>query len=181
MNAELLSDQLRESLRALATGVGEPFEAAVLAGLLARTAPTSSLLDDARTALAGHDAAQALTGDCLNAALDRLIAVEEEDEPEEVYDQAIADLDELCAGAAFLGEAGRVAETIDLAARLISAFPRPFCALAYLASAVLQEEPPVPGDPARRLWSAIEAAPWQRDPEGPAPACDAARRRLGLL
>jgi len=71
---------------------------------------------------------------------------------------AIRALDDLCAAATWAGCPRRLAPSVDLVSRTVRAFPEAWARLSAEASRVLQEAPPVPGDPARGLWTAIEGA-----------------------
>lgn len=185
-DGRLLARQLREALHERAEG--EAFEIAVLAGLLSRAGAAD---EEARAALEeaqrlrdeGLLSADFPTDAQIDAVADRIAVVDEETVEAERAD-ALWELDELCAGAWFCGRGAEAEDAVDLAARTIEAFPRPFQELAELASAVLAKVPPLPRDPARRLWRAVEATALevQRDDE-PArpPPCDEARRLLGLL
>lgn len=185
-DGQLLARQLQEALREHAEG--ESFEIAVLAGLLSRTGCQDAAARAALTAAARLRDDGALTAgfpadEQIDEAADRLTALEDDADPEERAD-AVWELDELCAGAWFCGRAAEVVDAVDLAARTVAAFPASFQDLAELASAVLAKVPPLAGDPARRLWRAVEAtALTAHDLEDgdAAPACLDARRRLGLV
>lgn len=184
-DSQLLLGQLQEALREGADG--EPFEIAVLAGLLARTGAEDPAARAALAVARGHRdegtlAAAFPTEDQLDEAAERLTALDEDTDAAEHAD-ALWELDELCAGAWFCGRGAELADTVDLAARTVVAFPAPFQGLAELASAVLAKVPPLPGDPALRLWRAVEATALLGADDhrlDSVPLCLSARRRLGL-
>tara|TARA_R110002096_G_scaffold259030_1_gene452619 strand:- start:93790 stop:94665 length:876 start_codon:yes stop_codon:yes gene_type:complete len=164
-NLEILSSQLDAALEDVWSGEGEPLEIAVLAGLLARyEGVTPKPLETAITWRDGVgsellDAALARTNG--QAFVDRVTAIEEEYPQEEKLD-VLFDFDEYCAAAHFC-LADQVAEgPADLIARFVTAFPEPWEALTETASTLLATTPPLAGDPARRVWEAVEATTWER-------------------
>lgn len=162
--APLLRSQLLQAL----AGQAEPLELAILGGLLRRLSPGDPLL--AQLADLGPSPARvsALRAH-LSQALQALEEIDEDDDPALSWD-ALAALDELCAAAAFLGRADLVAEAVQDAAALVRAFPEAWAPHADAASGWLEDAPP--GDPARALWTAVEAASrgLAPDAEGQAPA-----------
>lgn len=181
---ELLTEQLREALADLKAGEGEPFEVAVLAGLLARRpdAP-ADLLAEAEGWRDG-EGADALDGAIVEAPIDdivdRVVAADEDDDAAERLD-ALFDLDELCAGASWAHASFRVADGADLVARTVEAFPAAWRDLADAATELLKAAPPRPEDPARRIWARVEATRWHSEPETTRrPQLERARRELGL-
>lgn len=184
-NRRVVAAQLGESLSALRAGVGDPFEIAVLAGLLQRAVGTAPDTSEAGTLVEARqlwDTGTLLStvppDDAGNAIVDRLCALQDDDSEEERAD-LLQDLDELCAGLSFIGQSDRCRHAAREAAGVIRAFPVLFRPLAGWASRILADEPPSAGDPARLVWQALEASQFQELPVS-APACDDARRRLGL-
>ena len=150
--AALLEAQLRE---AMAETAADPVELAALAGLLNRLAPDAPLLETVRALVEAGLDLRAPAED----ALDALLAVEEDDDPAESWD-ALAALDELCAAATFAGDPGQLTEAAEEGARAVRAFPEPWGVHAEAAAALLSGRAPLPGDPAARLWAAVEASRW---------------------
>ncbi|HRI49327.1 MAG TPA: hypothetical protein PLW65_04025 [Pseudomonadota bacterium] len=184
---ELLANQLQQVLSAYQQDPGDPFEIAVLAGLLARDAGDSPAGGDT-VANALAEARRLQASSALQAGLpseevaiqmvDRVCAISELDSEAERAD-ALLDLDELSAGSWFLGAAQHYAAQLDEAASAIRAFPSLWRALAPWASRVLAEAPPLPGDPAVWMWQALESCQFPTETIAP-PACDTARRALGI-
>lgn len=184
---ELLTTQLQQVLSAHRDDPGEPFEIAVLAGLLARYAGESPAGDEPGARAMG-EARRLQESGVLQAGLpseetasqmvDRVCAISELDSDAERA-EALLDLDELAAGAWFLGAAGAYATHFGEAAGAIRAFPALWRTLSAWASRVLADAPPQPGDPAIWIWQALESCQFSTETILP-PACDAARRALGI-
>lgn len=169
--AELLRAQLIE---ARAETEIDPIEIAALSGLLARLDPDDPTLHQRA------EVADAALQDAAEDALDTLMAGDEDDDPAETWD-ALCALDELSAAATFLRRPGLILPFVEAAARSVRAFPEPWSAHADAATELLRDRTPLPPDPARILWAAVEASRW-RDGVVPAGlgAPDAAKRRLNL-
>lgn len=169
--AELLRAQLIE---ARAETEIDPIEIAALSGLLSRLDPQDPALH--QQAAVADSALQ----DAAEDALDTLLSGDEEDDPAETWD-ALCALDELCAAATFLDQPGLILPFVEEAARCVRAFPEIWSPHADAATEVLRDRAPLPQDPARILWAAVEASRW-RDGVVPAGlgAPDAAKMRLGL-
>lgn len=172
---QLLRDQLAQ---ALADPDGEAWEIAALAGLIARLAPGDEALAAVRARL--DPALGGALAEAAEAACDRLLAVDEDEDPSESWD-ALSALDELGAAAAFLGQGPRLAPPLAQAAAAARAFPEIWACHADAATAVLRDRAPLQGDPAWPLWAAVEASRWglpaDEDEEG---ASGEARIRVGL-
>lgn len=178
----LLQDQLSEALAERPPA--DPIEVATLAGLLARVHPEDALVARARAATLrlkpGELAAAA------GVAMDAFGRVGRDDEPAESWDALIA-LDELSAAAVLLSRAAEVAPILAEAARLVRAFPEPWCVHADIASTLLAGRDDAGADPSWLLWAAVEASPWAAqaiasaaaDPEAEG-ASPATRIALGL-
>jgi hypothetical protein len=182
---KVVAAQLGESLSALRAGVGDPFEIAVLAGLLQRAVGTAPDPSEERTLTEARQLWDTGTlfstvplDDAGDAIVDRLCALQADDSEEERA-ELLQDLDELCAGLSFVGQSDRCGHAAREAAGVIRAFPALFRPLAGWASRILADEPPSAGDPARQVWQALEASQFPELAVS-APACDDARRRLGL-
>lgn len=143
-----------ESQLAAALVDGDAVEIGALAGLLARAGavPAEALrwrADGGALAFAAqHDDA------ALEAFIERAMTVDLDSASEEVSDLLLA-IDELCAGDTWCG-ARRLAHTVDMVVRAVHAWPAPWAPVANLASAVV--DTPLPGDPSRVMWAAVEAA-----------------------
>lgn len=162
--APLLRSQLLQAL----AGQAEPLELAILGGLLRRLSPDDPLLAQLTDLGPGRALREALRAH-LSQALQALEEIDEQDDPALSWD-ALSALDELCAAAAFLGQAAVVAEVVQDAAATVRAFPEAWAPHADVAGAWLEQSPA--GDPARPLWAAVEAAAHglDADGEGQAPA-----------
>lgn len=152
----LLSTQLLAVLDELEAGHGDLREAACLAGQLERLDAAAPALASARQRveqappelLLGEPFdVQALAGDVLAA-----------DDPDAAADALLA-LDEVCAGASFLGLTRAVRRAVRGVVAEIQAEPAAWSALVPLARSVLGSCPPVEGDPAATLWAAIADCP----------------------
>ena len=152
----LLSTQLMAVLDEVAAGHGDLREAACLAGQLERLQPDAAALTEARHQVEKAPAEMmmrepfdihALAGDVLAA-----------DDPDATADALLA-LDEACAGANFLGLTGAVKRGVRSVVAEIRSNPEAWSAQVPLAQSVLERCPPVAGDPAGDLWTAITECP----------------------
>lgn len=165
---EMLVEQLDSALQEPQTPE-EAFEIALLAGLLARLGPEHPLLSRAAEwrdgpgrsllVLAWEDLE-------LDAIEQPLLQVQEDDASDELLN-SLFDYDEVCAAAAWCGESPRLEQSLELVLRTLRASPEPWRPLAPLAAQLLQNRPPLPGDPARLLWAAVECSAFRRGSLGP--------------
>lgn len=158
-----LVEQLAAAITDCESGRDEPFEVAVLAGLLSRHlaggAPSTS---DEKQILAAAERLR--TRGVLVAALPdvmtgadavaELEALSEEDYEEERC-EPLFDLDELCAGACFVEKPSQFAAVIDDAVAVIRTQAGLWNATAMWVPQLLATAPPLPGDPALALWHAV--------------------------
>lgn len=189
----MLSEQLTAALAEVAAtetsaGEGEPFEVAVLAGLLSRCDANSDdrakgiapLLAKARQFCAAYEPASILPDESLFAELvDRFTSVEVDAEEAELQ-ELLLDLDEVCAGVWFLDAAPAYLPMVEAIAATIRAYPEPFRSLSPWASRLLSQAPPPPSDPALLVLRAVEASVFPDAPEAP-PLCIHAASRLEVL
>lgn len=175
MNTDLAPLLRSQLLQALA-GQADPLELCTLGGLLGRAAPQDPLLGRLADLRPGPALLQSLQAHLAQAA-QAFEAVDEEDDPALSWD-ALSALDEVCAAAAFLGRADLVAEAVQDAAALVGAFPEAWAPHADAASGWLEDAPP--GDPARALWAAVEAAAQGLDAEVEGRAPEDLRLQAGL-
>lgn len=161
---ELLVDHLASALADAEAGRDDYFEVAALAGLLERYAA----IDRAAASLAEQEVlakAHALRVDgTLQARLPEPAAaadiVEQLLESPSEYDEQdqremLLDLDELCAGAWFVGEAERFAAATQELAAAMDADPDSWHAQSAWVSVVLACAPPLPGDLMLPIFRAI--------------------------
>jgi len=153
---QLLHEQLTAARRALAAG-DEPLEVAALAGLLQRIRPEDPALDGLEIEVDRSTLIEAV-----HQTVELVLGVEEADDPAESWD-ALSAFDELCAAAAWLGASEVVVEAVSDVTSLVRAFPELWRPHATAATRILQAQPPRAGDPAARLWAAIETTPFVSD------------------
>ena len=156
----LLSTQLVAVLDELEAGHGDLREAACLAGQLERLDASAPTLAAARARveqappelmLGEPFDVQALAGDVLAA------------EDPDARAHALLALDEVCAGACFLGLTRAVKLAVRAVVVEIRGEPASWSAQVPLARSVLGSCPPVDGDPAGELWAVLAACPPQED------------------
>ena len=182
---ELLDSQLYEALQEVQTGEGDPFEVAVLAGLLSRLVtadPVPSKIDSLLVARSLRDQQGLMNRfppeEEVASLLYRLFSLTDETESDERAD-LLQELDELCAASCFLSEPDHYAGAIEEATSMVRAYPELFRPLAPSASRILADSRFAPNDPAPRLWQAVEASQYEELRILP-PACESARRGLGI-
>lgn len=184
---DLLDSQLQEALQEVQAGEGEPFEVAVLAGLLSRLVTTDAASEPfkidsllvARSLRDQSGLADSFPPDKeVAAVLDRLFTLTDETETDERAD-LLLELDELCAASSFLTEPHRYRPVMEEAAGMVRAYPELFRPLAPSASRIIADSRFAPDDPSPLLWQAVEASLFEEARISP-PTCDAARRALGI-
>lgn len=182
-NVRTLSEQLTAAMADAASGEGELFEVAVLAGLLSRYADApAGLIEQARAAIRKPRKAEAdplLEDAMLDELTARFCGIDEQDDEAELQ-ELLLDLDEICAGVWFLGEAERYRSVVEESAACVRAFPSLWRALSPWASRLLGEAPPRTGDPALVIWRAVESSLFEDEVVAP-PLCIDATASLGLL
>lgn len=153
---DLLEQQLQQVLAELGEGHGDIREAASLAGLLERANPTAATLAAAREALEEAPAEVLLSDpfDAESVAADTLEA-----EGTEAIADALMALDEVCAGATFLGLTHAVYRVVGRVITAIENEPAVWGPHVELAQRVLASSTPMPEDPALELWQAISVCP----------------------
>src|SRR5262245_697373 len=118
---ELLIEQLQAAIADCESGRDDPFEVAVLAGLLSRHIVGGAAASDAEAQALAHARRLRESGVLHNAlpdaeqahdAIAQLQTVSADDY-EEDRSEPLFDLDDLCAGAWFLGEPTRYAAQVD--------------------------------------------------------------------
>lgn len=172
---EVLKSQLDDLLRDLDA---DQAELACVAGLMARHDPLDPRVD---ATLARGSSSAIPWSDLAATLVDRLLRADATDDDHHAW-SLLCGLDELSAGASLLGAAAAVAPAIDEVVRWTRAFPELWAPLAKDATALLTSAPPRDGDPAQRLWRAVEAARWA-DPPAPEEETDIPddlRASLGL-
>lgn len=133
-------------------------EIAALAGLLAREGQPHAGAEALRAR------ALAVIGGIPDAVLDSL--ADEVESADELESEAgaldrLSAFDEVSAAFAWVGVGGRVAPYADRIADNIRAFPETWAPFAAQASRLLEDAAPCAGDPAARVWRAVEVAPLQ--------------------
>lgn len=173
--AALLRTQLAAAFEELEAGATHPLEVAVLAGLLARVAPSDPMVAEGSIEIDPEALMSAA-----RTAVDAVLEIDEADDPAESWD-ALSALDEVCAAATWLQSTELVSSAVDEAVGSLRAFPEPWRVHAATATELLVRQPPRVGDPAGRLWAAVEASRWHRDEvEHDAELPVVVRERLGL-
>jgi len=162
-----LLDQLAAAVADCESGRDEPFEVAVLAGLLSRhLASGDAASPDERTVLAAAERLR--QSGVLTAALPDVMAAEDavaelealsEDDYEEERCEPLFDLDELCAGARFVGRAEHYAAAISEAVAVIRRQAGLWQATSLWVPQLLATAPPLPDDPALSMWRALAQQP----------------------
>jgi hypothetical protein len=160
---ELLVEQLQAAIADCESGRDDPFEVAVLAGLLSRRiaageAATAmeqqTLAAVRRLQRSGALAAAFPDEDHAADVLAHLQSMGSDDYEEDRCD-ALFDLDDLCAGAWFLGQPERYANEVAAAVATIGSAPEIWSAMATAAEALLEHAAPLSGDPALALWHCV--------------------------
>lgn len=156
----LLSAQLLAVLGELDAGHGDLREAACLAGQLERLNPADGALGAARRQIE-KASPQMLMGEPFDvqALAGEVLAAED---PDSAADALLA-LDEVCAGACFLGLTRDVKRAVRSVVAEVESSPASWSAQVPLARSVLSRCAPVEGDPAAAMWSAIAACPVAED------------------
>jgi hypothetical protein len=133
-------------------------EIAALAGLLAREgethAPAEALRARARAVIGG------IPDDVLDSLADEVEGADEMESEEGALDRLSA-FDEVSAAFAWVGAGARVAPFAERIADGVRAFPETWAPFAAQASQLLERAAPCAGDPASRVWRAVEVAPLQ--------------------
>jgi hypothetical protein len=155
-----LFEQLAAAVTDCESGRDEPFEVAVLAGLLSRHLASGEPASPAEGAVLAAAERLRRSG-VLDAALPNVMTAEDalaelealcEDDSEEERCEPLFDLDELCAGACFVEKADHYAAVIAAAAAVIRRQAGLWQATAAWVPQLLATAPPLPGDPALLLW-----------------------------
>lgn len=157
----LLVEQVAAALADARQGESHAFEVALLAGLCERLPVRPAVLDEV-DAWIDAEGADLLAGEIprldVDGRVDHLLALPD-DAREERLDATFV-LDEICAGLTFCGSESMADEGVEVVVRTIRSMPEPWQPMAPLASRILGRAPPLPNDPAGRLWRTVEAASW---------------------
>lgn len=186
-HVRMLFEQLTAAVTEAAAGEGEPFEVAVLAGLLSRSIPADQpadaiapLLAKARQFCESCESGSILPEEStLEVMADRFASIEDDAGDDELQ-ELLLDLDEVCAGLWFLDATPMYLPMLEAIAATVSAYPDPFRSLSPWASRLLSETPPRAGDPALLIWRSVEASAFPEVHEPP-PLCIRAATTLGVL
>jgi hypothetical protein len=171
---ELLVEQLASALADAAAGRDDYFEVAALAGLLMRFAAAGNAAGSAEPAILARVRALREDGTLqavLPAAATASDLVESILEAPADYDELdrrelLLDLDELCAGACFVGEPNHFAAATRTLASAIAASPAAWRAQCCWVAQVLSSAPPLPEDCMLEVFHRIAAADADAEPLG---------------